>query len=557
MVADANAVGHTNSTTRQFTAPACDVVPKGFHDGASCSVINGWTCDPNNYNLPLAVHFYDGPGFVTMIGATTANITREPAVGAECGGNSAHGFNFAPPSSVINGSQHTIYAYPINIDSSGNPTGVNPALGGTPKTLGPCTFNANGIVYVDKNKNGSFDAGVDSSYTASTTITICQGNQPGGCQTPYQTLTSGANGVFTNSSFPAGPYTAILTVPAGYQATSPKPPVAFFTVGGSCLTTAPASCDAGGNVSNLNFGITNSNPWLQVIGGDILANGFTDNIPATADLACSGGAYASAIGTGGTPGVINTGSSDANFGAGRASVNNWLVGGLGSGNYPYVYNMPLSQKARTSYDNLNYLVHQSNIQTKPLTELPGCISSSNCQLPTDLNNFPSGVYTVGGPLTLTSDTRTYTFPSGGNYVILVNGALNVNTKIKVLSGSFVLFSTSGDINVDSTVGDNADTTASNLEGYYSTDKNFNVLGKGANGAAVDCATGTKDLRLNVAGSIVVNADTSNNGGFYYNRDMCADDLRCPVFTITERPDFWLNAPTFMMFPRRLWQEVAP
>jgi len=347
------------------SGPPCDQVPKGFHDGSTCSVVNGWTCDPDNYSLPLAVHFYEGPGFTNFVGATTANVTREAAVGAECGGNSAHGFNFTPPSSLIDGNTHSIWAYPINIDSSGNPTGYNPSLLGTPKTLGPCGYSAGGLVYIDKNKNGIFDAAIDSPYSGSASITICQGNQPGGCTSPYETLTtSTANGTFANAGvLSEGAYTAILTVPSGYQATSPKPPIAVFTVGNNC---APAgNCNAG-NVSNLNFGITNSFPWIQAIGGYVTGNfisnptggGFTDAIPSSTSVAagaCSvNGAYALAPGAGGTHGLIHLGARGASFGQGQeAAAQSWLVGGLGGGNYPYVYNMPLSHQARTAYTNLS------------------------------------------------------------------------------------------------------------------------------------------------------------------------------------------------------------
>ena len=338
--------------------------------------------------------------------------------------------------------------------------------------------------------------------------------------------------------------------------------MAVFTVGGNCTATAPAGCDTYDNVVNLNFGISNSFPWMQAVGGDITGSfissptggGFTDNIP----VAAVGGSYALLPGDSGTHGLINIGSSNANFGQGQeAAVNDWLVGGLGGGNYPYVYNMPLSQEARTSYANLSYLVKQSNVPTKSLSDYCGDGGISNCNLPTTTVNFASGVYTVNGNLILNGTNGTYTFPSGGQYVILVNGILNINTKILVPNGSFVLFSSSNDIDISPTVGDISSSTVSNLEGYYSTDKSFNAQGKDASGGAANCTTNDNDLRLNVAGSIIVNAVTSNNGGFYYQRDMCADDLKYPVFTITERPDFILNSPTFLMFPRRTWQEVAP
>jgi hypothetical protein len=432
----------------------------------------------------------------------------------------------------------------------------------------PPTFSATGQVYVDEDKNGQIN-GSDHAYTNSAlTLTICQGNQPGGCSSPFETLTTTiSDGTFTTvgaTALPSGSYTAILTLPSGYQAISPKPPIAVFTVGNAItgdICAPAAECDASGNIVNLNFGISNSFPWMQAIGGDILTNGFNDNIPATADLTCSGGAYASAVGAGGTPGVVNTGSGNANFGQGQASAQNWLVGGIGSGNYPYVYNMPLSNQTRTSYVNLSYLVRQSNIQTKSLSDYCGSGGLSDCTLPTTTDDFPSGfVYMVNADLTLDSPDGpggSYTFPSGGKYTILVDGILTIKTKVLVPNGSFVLFSASDDINVASTVGDIYSSTTPNLEGYYSTDKSFNVQGKDPTGSGANCATNDEDLRLNVAGSIVVNAVTTNGGGFYYQRDMCASNLKCPVFTITERPDFVLNVPTFLMFPRRVWQEVAP
>jgi hypothetical protein len=77
------------------------------------------------------VHFYmDGAaGIGKFIGSTTANLTRETAVGTACGGNSSHGFSFAMPTIAKDGKSHTIYAYAIN-----TPTGTNPALTNT-KTI--------------------------------------------------------------------------------------------------------------------------------------------------------------------------------------------------------------------------------------------------------------------------------------------------------------------------------------------------------------------------------------------------------------------------------------
>ena len=270
-------------------------------------------------------------------------------------------------------------------------------------------------------------------------------------------------------------------------------------------------------------------------------------------------------GSGGTHGLILSGYKDASFGQGQeAAAGNWVVGGLGANGY--LYNMPLSKTAKTSYANLNYLVTQSNLPTTDLGTVPNCVApASSCTLPTDQaiidTKFQPRIYTVKGDLTLNSVSGDYTFPTG-KYVILVNGKIIINTKIHVNPGSFVLFSSSDDINVAATVGENlASSQASDLEGYYSTDKSFNIRSNDPLGQAANCAASplpAPDLRLNVGGSIVVNASTGNGGSFNYTtRDMCGLDKQYPVFTVTERPDFLLNAPSYLMFPKRLWQEIAP
>ena len=103
--------------------------PTGYHDGSDCSVSSGWTCDADDYNSPIDVHFYEGG---TFLGAVTANQTRSDLPGAGvCGGTSNHGFAFATPDSLKDGNVHNITAYAINI-GSGN---TNPVLGNSPKTI--------------------------------------------------------------------------------------------------------------------------------------------------------------------------------------------------------------------------------------------------------------------------------------------------------------------------------------------------------------------------------------------------------------------------------------
>ncbi len=115
------------------TPTPSDISPVGYHDSSDCSVSQGWACDGNDYNQAISVHFYaDAPaGSGTYVGQTVANLPREAAVGAMCGGNSSHGFSFTTPDNLKDGRQHYIYASAINI----GPSGSNPMLLGTPKTI--------------------------------------------------------------------------------------------------------------------------------------------------------------------------------------------------------------------------------------------------------------------------------------------------------------------------------------------------------------------------------------------------------------------------------------
>ena len=149
----------------------------------------------------------------------------------------------------------------------------------------------------------------------------------------------------------------------------------------------------------------------------------------------------------------------------------------------------------------------------------------------------------GGP------APSYTFPNNQNYVILINGNLNINEKIHVPSSSTVIFSAKGDIIVNETVGEISSSTSPTIEGLYSADRHF-IAGAELN----NCPTA--DLRLNIAGSVVANAGRTN-GTFQNNRDLCAGNLANPSVTFIERPDFILNYPDLTKFNLRHWREVAP
>jgi len=106
--------------------------PKGYHDTIGATLTEGWACDPDNYALPLSVHFYEGSAY---LGSTVANVQRETAVGSACGGNRNHGFRWTLPSFLRDGRAHTVTAYAINVTASGAPGGANPRLTNSPKTI--------------------------------------------------------------------------------------------------------------------------------------------------------------------------------------------------------------------------------------------------------------------------------------------------------------------------------------------------------------------------------------------------------------------------------------
>lgn len=414
-------------------------------------------------------------------------------------------------------------------------------------------FSVSGNVFVDQNKDQLLN-GSDANYTGGISISP----NPAGATVTYPNPA----GNYLISGLTGGNYTIYYNgPPVGYQMTYPQvvPPPSFSvrvgnaSTGGACSESSnSAACDANGNISALRYGITNSIPWIQSTGGDITGSnisnptggGFTDTIPSGASC----GTYASLNGAGGTPGIIHSGAGSYSFGSGQASPNpsNWVIGGSA---YPDTYVLP-SNVIRTSYNYISSIAKQSGITPTDIASYCGGGGIANCALSASLSN---GVYIANGSLTLTG--APYTFPANKNFVILVNGNLNIQTEVHVPVGSTAFFTSSGDIYVDSGVGEAVITsTRANVEGYFSSDRNFIVQSLDSTGKGLNCPT--SDRRLNVAGAIVVNA-ALGGGSFTNQRDLCLGNLQCPAFMVTERPDFILNTPDFFKTTRRVWQEIAP
>ena len=398
------------------------------------------------------------------------------------------------------------------------------------------TYSISGNVFVDDGVGGGtpkdgIKNGTEGNYTSGTsTIQV----RSGGCSGTLIGSSSPANGAYSVDSITAGTYSVCYTtLPSGYQMINPTTgPPPFFSV--SVVSS---------NVPNVNFAIAPVGPWIQSTGADIrFDDGFNYYLPAPGGSCVPVNSYASVIGGGGIPGIIFTGDRNAIFGQGSASFKNWVVGGT---SYPEVFTPAKGNVIRTSYNYINAQIKQAGLTPVDITAW--CGITNNCVLGA---GFPHGLYIANGDLTFSGPgtPKSYTFPTpptGGNYVILVNGNLTINTQIHVPTTSTVTFIVSGDIIVASTVGNTTGdftTTTPQIEGFYSTDGSF--------------ITGTGSLRLNIAGSIIVNAGLTG-GTFQLQRDLVAGNANCPAFSIQERPDFILNAPDLIKYQNTIYQELAP
>jgi hypothetical protein len=141
-------------------------------------------------------------------------------------------------------------------------------------------------------------------------------------------------------------------------------------------------------------------------------------------------------------------------------------------------------------------------------------------------------------------------------VIAVSGDLTIQENIIVPNGSTVLFSVKGDIKVNGDVGHTTlSSTTNNLEGFYSTDKNF-IVRDDNNDDVDDNRCPTSDRRLNIGGTVITNA-ALEVGALLLQRDLCGENQNYPTIFFTERLDFILNAPRFLKREVITYKEVPP
>ena len=426
-------------------------------------------------------------------------------------------------------------------------------------------FTISGNVFVDGDKDKLIDHG-EKNYTGAITVFTSAGSISYPSTPP--------NGQFLISNLPAGEYFVTLQKVSGYGFTTPqtqavkvspndgKDPYGLVTLTKCDPESSSGSCDANGDIANLNFGISNSFPWIQtgsagglpggvgLSGDSSFAGGVNNPVPQSA-TSCT--AYTSLNGPQGTPGVIDSSDVNPSFCQGGdpgcqnlSSSTRWVAGGA---TYPDPFIPSNLGVIRTSYNYVSSLAQAAGIDlTANSSDLAQYCSGgiANCKLSQAISH---GVYIAKGELDLIGSG--YTFPAGQNFVILVNGDLKIKEQIHVLNGSTVLFTSLKNIYVDSSVGEDLMTsTNSDVEGFYSADQSFIV--QGGNGS--NCPVG--DKRINITGSIVVNAGLTS-GTFTNQRDLCAGDLQCPSIYVGGRPDLIINSPQFLWNTNKVWQEVNP
>lgn len=158
----------------------CGSPPTGTHSFADCNATGGTASDPD-YAGAIAVHLYEG---ATFLGTTSANPN----------------WSWTIPAGLKNGLNHTITAYAINVNSSGNPQGANPQLTGTPKVIN-CNQPPTGTLTtaVCGTPNGSATGTATDPQSGSVVVAIYDGQAgAGGVQIGTGNATPNFNIPFTS-----------------------------------------------------------------------------------------------------------------------------------------------------------------------------------------------------------------------------------------------------------------------------------------------------------------------------------------------------------------------
>lgn len=430
-----------------------------------------------------------------------------------------------------------------NTSSSWNKVSANEKANGYNFLLKDQLYKIKGMVYLDKDGDGTLDSPDDIPFSSPVTLTsgaITTQSNTSGAYTLDGFTRRGTPYVVTLSNIPSG-YTASpgnnsksTTISCGDKTinffikpnATVTPPI---TIPPTTTTPTPINPPPGGE------------SWIQGIGGDMrvdrVTRGINNIIPDIVDTY-----FSQSLGSTLKHGVVflveafkltNTlPSSDAN----KANSSKW-----------YMNNDSFSQtKINTSYENLiNNLSRSGQLRNKKNLTSTACSNPSNCIIS---SNLESGIYIAENSdnlnVTIKSISNT-AFRSNSYYIFLIKENLTISDDIYVPSGTFVIFSAGGDIKIENNVVD--------IEGIYSANKNIVVESKSPD----------TDTPLTVSGSLIINAIHQTDIdpfkppiGQLKNLRKPADETK-PAIKIIYRPDFVLSAPFFIKSTTSLREEVAP
>lgn len=486
------------------------VAPKGFFDPSTCSTFNGWACDQDNYGQALRIDFYrDGPagsGGIFM-GNTMANLTREAAVGAQCGGNSSHGFIYSPPNPPSDGLTHTIYAYAINIGTAG----TNPALNNSPRSMvcpiiaTPTPTPYQGFV------QGRLLVGPTGAPNPGVTLSVSRGGTLVGNYSPAASWDSYGTGLVYNQG---DAWSATCTAPSNYMC---QYSVCLnctthntYTTGTSVSGTIPAPPGfyPQGFVDLYWRAVTPTpiSPWLRVEGGDVYRP-YISPAPAGQRVMTDLPSSPNSAGVFLSPNVLTIPASGL-------STTGWNAVVTGMGN-----------SASDLYDTYFNTLKNDAVTVSGTTTVG---------FPSDLANGGAG-----GTVFLYPNVSAYTLSSNFNYgfsnvskskvaIFLIPGSLTLSSNFTYNADEAVVFLVNGNITVSSTV--------SQIAGLFITKGTFNVLG----------ATG--DGRLTINGGVYANALSLNR---------IYKDTTTPTYLFSYRPKNDILLLPYLGKPQINWQEIAP
>ncbi len=416
----------------------------------------------------------------------------------------------------------------------------------------------------------------DSPFTTSGSHIVITGTTPG---TANATADASGGTYGTSQILPSGSYivsydTGTTPLPSGYRFTTP--PSFTVTLGYTADTQAGYTCSIGtssdttntrctnpnnGSIVGLNFGLSNETAWTQPICGDIrVDSGYSQPIPSGASCNNTSAPYAIMQNSAVCPasaGVLFSGVLDPSYGQGNGPSTSGLQ--VGDSLFPETYTPHTLGAIESGY---NFVMDSTNNLVSPPTPLTALCPFSSASSPCILSeDTPGGVYTstpADGPVYLTVQNTDSTTQLGqANYAFVVGGDLYLESGMTLQASSSAAFISGGDIHVAGSVGETDWTSlAPDLEGFFSADKNFDIDRVSTAGPACNTDGSPIDKKLNVKGSVIINAG-GGGGSVVNSREGCTEDLSCPSSTFQVDPQQLLHAPSLLKIPLTVWQELNP